>query len=127
MRRAFYGLVLAGIAGLAPASGADGADDIYVKAAAAFSAGRAQEAYEMLRTVSSSHGGIFKFDLLLGESACQTPSADMWGAQYLEEMSRRYETELRDNEDEHRQLMKADIACISSLRPDDHNILEPRS
>ena len=120
-------MVLAGIASLRAAFAADSIDDVYAQAATAFSAGHAQQAYEILRTAIPSHGVVFKFDLLLGESACQTSSADMWGAQYLEEMSRRYEAELKNDEEEHRQLMKADIACISSLRPNDHNILEPRS
>lgn len=123
MRKTFLAICLSlGTAGSAAAT--DSLDNVYPLAAAAFAGGHAEEAYKMLAPFFPANRGTFKFDLLFGESACHTASADMWGAQYLLEMSRHYESELKNNEEEHKALMKADIACVGSLRPNDHAIFQ---
>jgi hypothetical protein len=122
MRKTLLLAIALGIGGVSSAAATDSIENVYPLAAAAFAGGHAEEAYKMLAPYYPANRGTFQFDLLFGESACHTASADMWGAQYLLEMSRRYESELKNNEDEHKELMKADIACVGSLRPNDHAI-----
>ena len=80
MRKVLLGIALLSLGSVGSAAAADSADNAYMLAAAAFAAGHSQEAYEILRPYYSSNKGSFKFDLLYGESACHTASADMWGA-----------------------------------------------